>query len=103
MSKDKRRGAGEGSIEVLPSGKFRVVVSAGKDPATGQRVKITRSFDTKREAAAFRDKMLQDRRAGVAPTTGRALLADWLRQWLEMVKPQLATHSYLAYKRDVEK
>ena len=103
MSNRKRRGRGEGSIEELPSGKFRVVVSAGTDPANGKRVKITRTFDTKREAVVFRDEMLRQQRAGVTPTTGRALLADWLRQWLEKVKPQLATHSYLAYERDVNK
>src|SRR5207237_7209625 len=101
MSNRKRRGRGEGSIEELPSGKFRVVISAGNDPGTGKRVKITRSFDTQCEALVFRDTMLQQQRAGVAPTTGRALLADWLRQWLEKVKPQLATHSFLGYERDV--
>jgi hypothetical protein len=30
----KRRGRGEGSIEELPSGKWRVVVSAGFEPPT---------------------------------------------------------------------
>lgn len=98
-----RRGRGEGSIEVLPSGKHRVVVSAGNDPGTGRRLKITRTFDTKREAIAFRDEMLRQLRSGIAPTTGRADLATWLRQWLENAKPLLATHSHLAYKRDVEK
>lgn len=39
----------------------------------------------------------------MAPTTNRAILSDWLKQWLEKVKPQLATHSYLAYERDVNK
>src|SRR4051812_532155 len=99
----KRRGRGEGSIEELPSGKFRVVVSAGRDAGTGKRIKITRSFDTKREALAFRDEMLTQQRAGVAPTQGRATLADWLRQWLELVKGKVETHTYLPYERDCNK
>src|SRR3712207_7803189 len=52
----------------LPSGKFRVVVSAGKAADTGQRVKIQRTFDTKREAMVFRDEMLRQQRSGVAMT-----------------------------------
>jgi hypothetical protein len=34
----KRRGRGEGSIEQLPSGKFRAVVSGGIDVNTGKRL-----------------------------------------------------------------
>jgi integrase len=101
-----RRGRGEGSIEERKGheGKvrFRVVVR-GKDAATGKSVKMTATFDTKKEALAYRDTLLRGVREGITVTSGRATVADWLRQWLEKVKPQLATHSYLAYKRDVNK
>src|SRR5260370_523291 len=34
----KRRGRGEGSIEPLPDGRWRAILSLGIDPATGKRV-----------------------------------------------------------------
>lgn len=84
MSNRTRRGRGEGSIEELPSGKFRVVVSAGHDPETHKRVKITRSFDTKGEALAFRDEMLRQQRHGELPLLGtrKMTVNAWLDTWI---------------------
>jgi integrase len=80
----KRRGRGEGSIEELPSGKFRVVISAGKDPTTGRRLKITRTFDRKSEALDFRAEMLKLHRSGATPLgfTKKLIVNEWLDTWL---------------------
>ena len=47
-----------GSIERLPSGSFRAVVRAGKDPITGKLIKLTETFGTEDEARSARDRML---------------------------------------------
>jgi len=76
-----RRGRGEGSIEELPSGKFRVVISAGKK-ADGTRRKVARTFGTKREAVAWRSAQLARLNRGeLADDTGLTLSA-WLDLWL---------------------
>src|SRR5690242_2040074 len=100
----QRRGRGEGSIEKLPSDKFRVVLSAGKDPETGKRQKLAATFDTKKEALRWRDEQLSLLRTGrVAVAGARMTLGDWLRQWLQIVKPKVARHTHLPYERDCEK
>src|SRR5262245_48955754 len=77
----KRRGRGEGSIEELPSGKFRVVLSSGQK-ADGARRKITKTFKTKREAVTWRSaQMAKLNRGELADDTGLTV-AEWLDQWL---------------------
>ena len=49
MSNRKRQGRGEGSIEQLPSGKFRAIVNLGKG-ADGRRRKMAETFDTAEQA-----------------------------------------------------
>jgi len=81
--KTKRRGRGEGLIDVLPSGKFRVRVSC-TESGTGKRVVVTNTFDTKREALVFRDDMERRKRAGmtVLPPRSARKVGDWLDDWL---------------------
>lgn len=103
-SKSNRRGRGEGSVEILPSGKFRVVLSAGKNPETGERQKLTGTFDTKKEALVWRDEQLRLLRKGQVVIAGaRMTVADWLRQWLKIIKPTIAKHTHLPYERDCSK
>jgi hypothetical protein len=49
MATTKQRVRGEGSIEELPSGKFRAILSAGVNN-NGKQRKLTFTADTKREA-----------------------------------------------------
>jgi hypothetical protein len=46
---------GSGSIEQRANGKWRVIVS-GNDPVTGKRTRLSRTFDTQREAVVFKDE-----------------------------------------------
>ena len=47
-----------GSIERLPSGKFRAVVRAGRDPITKKYLKLTETCDTESQAILARERML---------------------------------------------
>jgi integrase len=97
--KGKRRGRGEGSIEQLPSGKFRVVISAGFDPSTGRRLKITGTFDTKKEAAAWRDDQLRQLRAGHTLRAGSTTVRDWVTHWLAVVRATVTPNTHHFYDR----
>lgn len=96
----KRRGRGEGSIEQLPSGKFRAILSAGKSGA-GRRVKLTHTADTKKEALRWlRDRQAEaDRGQLVEPS--KVTLEEWLTRWLEDKRPTIEPASYHWYERRV--
>lgn len=88
-----RRGRGEGSFEVLPSGRVRAVLSKVVD---GERVRMTKTFDTKREAVEWRD--------GHKSKVVRAgTLGDWLDDWLALVKPDAANKTYADDSHRVKK
>jgi integrase len=92
----KRRGRGEGSIEQLPSGRFRVVLPLEKGPG-GERRKLTGTFDTKREALDWRDEQQELKRRSITPGGGRMTVAAWLGQWLDSVKSSVAPNSWEFY------
>jgi integrase len=48
----------------------------------GRRVKVTRTFDTKREALAFRDQLLRQQREGAVLGGGRGTVREELGRWL---------------------
>jgi integrase len=85
----KRAPKGSGSLEQLPNGKWRVIVS-GVDPVTGKRAKLSKTFDTQREAVAFKGEAeellkakLQASSAGLGKSgalTLYAYLEDWLKR-----------------------
>ncbi len=81
MANTKRRGRGEGSIEELPSGKFRATVSAGRD-ANGKRVKIQESFESKKQASTWLRAKLQEKDRGVLADCGRTTVGQWLDEWI---------------------
>src|SRR4051794_38005688 len=97
----KRRGRGEGSIEELPSGAWRVIVSAGQGP-DGKRRKATATFPTKKEAMAWREEQLTLLRRGLPVGAGKRTLADWLAQWLETIKPGVANNTWAFYEHFVQ-
>jgi hypothetical protein len=63
-----------GSIEQLPSGSFRAVVRAGKDPITGKRIKITETCTT--EAARRVGASLSVVHAEIARLVAAGMVAD---------------------------
>jgi integrase len=91
-----RRGRGEGSIEELPSGKWRVIVSGGKDPATGKRLKKTATFESKVQALAWKNEQIQ---AAGEKTEARTVLEEWTRRWLAEVQRTREANTYTYYER----
>lgn len=88
-----RRGRGEGAVEKLPSGSFRAVLSLGYDPETLKRVRLSRTFPTKREALEWREETLRQHRAGELTVTATTL-GEWLDTWLALRKPDVAANTY---------
>lgn len=99
----KRRGRGEGSVETLPSGQFRVIVSAGIDPATKKRRKMTATFPTKREALDWMREQHSRQQRGTLPSAGRMTIADWLTQWLAIKEATIQPGSYDFYRQRSDK
>lgn len=87
-----RRGRGAGSIETLKSGLYRAVISLGKDPLTGERLRERYTAETKRECQEW----LHRRLAGGHQPASKLTLSAYLDQWL--ADKQLAceprTHRY---------
>ena len=96
-SNGKRRGRGEGSIEQLPDGKFRAFLSAGfvsgKDGKPKRR-RISRTFDTKREALIFLRTLQAAQANGQFVIAEPSTVADWLDRWLALYQPQVAPSTY---------
>lgn len=70
----------------LASGKvrYRFVVDVGRNPETGERQQVTRTFDTKKEAQNERARIVHEKSAGTlvvpAKTTVGQLVDMWLRE-----------------------
>ncbi|HVB41751.1 MAG TPA: hypothetical protein VNF47_03455 [Streptosporangiaceae bacterium] len=60
---------GSGHIERLPSGSFRVVVYAGKDPLTGRQLRHRKTVKTEQQAQIILGRLLEDAAAGKRPDT----------------------------------
>lgn len=94
----RRRGQGEGSVEELPSGKWRAVFTVGKK-TNGSQDKISETFEKRSEATMWLEEQRGLRRMGATYAQSSILVKDWLSQWLRMVKCSLAPGSYAVYER----
>jgi hypothetical protein len=86
-----------GSIEHLPSGSFRAVVRAGKDPITGKPIKLTETCGTEDAARSARDRMLVLVEAENHPARS-ATLAVLMKAWMDVADHELTTRSTTASK-----
>ncbi len=102
MATAKRRGRGEGGLEELPSGTFRAVVSLGIDPKTRKRVRLSRTFATKREALDWRTASARTHRAGGLTATATTL-GEWFTTWLSIRKGTAAAGTYRTESSTLEK
>jgi integrase len=101
--KRKRGHRGAGSIDELPSGRFRAVVSAGKDPTTKNRIRVTRTFALKKDAIAWRNAEVAKLNRGMMPVSPytRQILSAWLDRWLADKKTQVQPATWHTYERRV--
>lgn len=79
----RKRGNGQGTVLLLPNGKYKAVVVTGyyTDPETGKRHRTTRSktCDRKKDAVAAIPKLLADpKKATKQSVTFKALYDAWL-------------------------
>jgi integrase len=73
-----------GHIKQLSRGRFRVVVEAGKDPATGKRKRIVRYFEgRKEEAMDFMASLLAEVNKGTYVEPTDITVARWLENWID--------------------
>jgi integrase len=100
MSNRKRRGRGEGSIEQLPSGKWRAVLSLGKG-AEGKRRKLTETFDAKQHALAWLRQRQAEASKGQLADAGLTTVGEWLDQWLADKKIAVEPNTYEFYEKRV--
>lgn len=63
--------------------RYRFVVDVGRDPATGKRTQLTRTFDTLREAKAERGRMLHEADRGTFVRPRTVTVDQYLDEWLE--------------------
>jgi integrase len=96
MSGKKRRGRGEGTIEELKSGHYRVSLSLGFR-ADGTRRRVRETFKSKQEAVAWRAEQITLANRGQFIETGKMATGDWLEEWLAIAKPSLSHNSWVFY------
>jgi integrase len=97
-----RRGRGEGSIEELPSGKFRAILSAGIIPG-GKRRRVTFTADTKREALAWLRERQAEQKRGTLADDGKMTLGEWLDRWLLAKKASVEPATARLHETSAEK
>src|SRR4051812_39158773 len=93
-----RRGRGEGSIEELPSGKFRAILSVGRK-ADGTRDKRQETFDTKRQALAWLRERQAEQSRGRLTDAGSRTVGQLLDEWLAVKKTKVEPHTWRWYDR----
>ena len=97
-----RRGRGEGRVEKLPSGSYRVVVSLGKG-LDGKRVRESITDPTKAGALAAARARLSEAGAS-GPAADRSLTAGaWAARWLAESRSHLSAGTFAVRTRRVAK
>lgn len=79
--------------------RWYVVVDLGRTAEGKRKLRWFSGYATKREAAADRDRVLSQMRAGVYQEPSRLTVADYLDQWLrDYAQPQTAPTTYEGYE-----
>src|SRR5262245_39362116 len=96
MASTRRRGRNEGGVERMPDGRYRTVLSLGKDAQTGKRLRRRFYGKTKQEALAKLREAHAARATGQLVAAGSWTTGHWIRKWLEMRDGKVAqsTHRY---------
>lgn len=62
--------------------RYRFVIDIGRDPATGRRRQLTKTYNTKREARTEYAKIKNQTDEGTFVGPGKTTVAQWLDTWL---------------------
>lgn len=93
-----------GHIEQIRKGYFRVVVEAGRDPATGKRKRIVRYVEgRKADAEELLAKLQVDYKEGNYVEPSKITVAEWIETWLNTYKKMdLRQNTWEIYKINFE-
>jgi integrase len=95
----KRRGRSEGSIFQRTDGLWVCTLSLGYD-GNGKRRRKTVYGKSKAEVQEKLREMQTAADRGTLPDAGSITVGQFLKTWLDAIKPTVAPHTHLAYHRD---
>ncbi len=95
-SKKRTRAYGDGSIIKIGPDRFRVVVSGGRDPLTGKRIRPSVYAPTLEEARIKKAELLGQRLSAGGPllVDRNLTLGAYLDQWIEKKRDNERTHHF---------
>ena len=97
-----KRGQGEGSITVMPSGLIQARVTVGYD-SNGKQKRQAKYFKTKREAKEWLTEMKSAKDKGISIEPSKVTVAEWLDTWMtEYKKRSIRPSTYKSYSSVVE-
>jgi integrase len=74
-------------IEEIKGKKYKIIIEAGKDPATGKRKRIVRRIEGRKpDAQALMSQIVMELKQGTYVEPKRITVADWLYAWLHDYK-----------------
>jgi integrase len=94
-----RRNRGEGNIEQLPDGRFKVRMSY--IDGQGKRHQPTAYFDSKKAALNWLHEQHDKHNKGQLADSGKRTVGQWLDEWLVLKKPQVEMRTYDVWESHV--
>lgn len=94
----KKRANGEGTIYRTANGRWRALISTGRDPKTGKLRRLSISGRTRQEVALKLAEALSQKEKGLLVEPTNQTVEQFLRSWLEdSVKPSVRPNTYENY------
>jgi len=78
-----KRGHGEGTIYKRKDGKWEAKASIGYDPATGKLKRITKYFETRKEAQEWLAQVQHEKRTGQFVEPDKVTVGEWVMRYLQ--------------------
>lgn len=102
-SRSRRRG--DGTVHAMANGRYEAKVSAGIDPATGKRLRKTKTFDTEAQARKWLRSLGADRDSGKVEAfiSTAATVGEWMDDWLHEKKATVGPGTYEGYEQTLRK
>ena len=98
--RQRRRGAGEGSIYQRPDGKWAGQITVRYDPKTGKRERKTVIHETQRKVADEIARIRHELATGTYIEPAECSLGEWLDRWMTQYKKgELKRSTYESYER----
>lgn len=86
--------------EIVKGKKYKIVIEAGRDPATGLRRRITRTISGRKHTAELEEvKIMEQLEQGTYVEPKRITIRSWLDTWMEDYKKhELRRTTFEVYK-----